>query len=81
MLMKYSMSSSYRIGTMVSRKWDEDFSLTRTPNTGRFPRPTPWKKEPPLYVASGWLNLSEPKRVNLSERYRPLSLRSEKSFS
>lgn len=29
--MKYSMSSSYRIDTEVSRKWDEDFSLYRTP--------------------------------------------------
>ena len=34
------------------------------------PSPTTWKKKPRLYAVTGWVNLAEQRRVNLSERHR-----------
>ena len=61
------MSSSYRIGTGVSRRWDGDFCWEQ-------PRPTPWlgppwKEESRLLLPGHWRHLSEQTRLHPAERH------------
>jgi len=65
------MSSSYRIGTGVSRRWDGDFCWEQ-------PRPTPWlgppwKEESRLLLPGHWRHLSEQTRLHPAERHRHLN--------
>jgi len=73
-----SMSSSYRIATSVSRRWDGDFY-----GSDRVERPRscpPWERRTPLAL-SRWLSLSQQTRLNLAERYRKMCAPSPSSFS
>ena len=65
------MSSSYRIDTEVSRKWDEDFLRAAPVNRQpvRHRNLPPWKEEPPPRAVSGWPNSSEPGWLDSGERH------------
>ena len=68
MLTLQSMSSSYRIGTRVSRRWDGDFCRVPTRPTPRLS--LPWKQERRVLLPSHWLRLSEQTRLHFPERHR-----------
>ena len=70
MILMLEIASSYPIDTQVSRVGRGFFGDANAlqPTSGP-PGSPPWKDHP-LHTTSQWVNLSEHRRVNLSERHR-----------
>ena len=74
MILMLEIASSYPIDTQVSRVGRGFFGDANAlqPTSGP-PGSPPWKDHP-LHTTSQWVNLSEHRRVNLSERHRMKTL-------